>query len=231
MQPQKLPYRNPACPTCNHDLENREWRVRSETNYGESWHPRCFIATWPTIDIQCPPDTPPEISSLIQNGRRQPEPTPMDQSSTTPPNANTATPPNTPESPNERETLPPLHGWQDIDWETILEQTPTAKHIPPQCQAMYIQLILHICNHINHHTAQGNCTDATNGIKLLLATPKMVFSNTHKHRAGQQKQGSASLTKTVRQRINAIYNSRWDELLTEPRNLINRSKSQPTNQK
>ena len=76
MQPQKVPYRNPSCAACNEDLESREWRVRSETNYGESWHPRCFATAWPTIDIHCPPDTPPEISTLIQKKRPHPQPHP-----------------------------------------------------------------------------------------------------------------------------------------------------------
>ena len=100
MQPQKVPYRNPSCATCNHELESRKWRVRSETNYGETWHPRCFATAWPTIDIHCPPDTPPEISTVIQKGRQQPEPAPMDQSSRTPLHAHIGTPASTPENPN-----------------------------------------------------------------------------------------------------------------------------------
>ena len=75
---------------------------------------------------------------------------------------------------------------------------------------MYIQLIHLTCNHILTHTTLPNPTEATNGWKLLLALPRMILANHHKHRAGHKGQGNATHTKTIRHRINLVYNAQWD---------------------
>ena len=216
MQPKAPPHHNPACGICNLDLVGRDWRIRTTNNHGDSFHPRCFCTTYPTIPIQTTPDTPTDITNLIrdtvanapqpQHPQQQPDP-----STTTTTNTG-----NTPDNPTKNNPLPPLHELQHIDWDDILDYTPTCKHIPPQCQAMYIQLIHLTCNHILTHTTLPNPTEATNGWKLLLALPRMILANHHKHRAGHKGQGNATHTKTIRHRINLVYNAQWDKLLEKP---------------
>ena len=212
MQPSKHAHRNPTCAKCNNDLVAREWRVRNTNNCGESWHPRCFATTWPTIPIQLPPDVPPTVEKLIKDIHQQTEGQSETNNQPTPRQANTH--PNTPDQPNHHDRLPPLHGLTEIDWDTILEFTPTAKNVPPQCQTLYIQLIHHTCAHILLHTHSNNEIEAANGWKLLMAIPRFVLANRHKHRAGRKGQGNATLTKTIRYRISLIYNAQWDKLLT-----------------
>ena len=221
MQPLKYPHRNPTCAHCNCELVGREWRVRNTNNCGESWHPRCFATTWPNIPIHLPPDTPDEIKNLVTDIHKS-----LGQH-----HVHNNQPANgTPEQPSTRDELPPLHGLSKIPWETLLERTPTARHIPPQCQAMYIQLLQQTCAHILHHTQQADETEATNGWKLLIAIPRMVLSNTNKHRAGRKGQGNSSQTKTIRQRIALIYSAQWEQLLTQTEPDRKRAKTSSTKQ-
>ena len=192
---------------------NRErvWRVLA---------PPMLRNNMPHIDIQIPPEAPVVISSLIHDahlfsGQHQ-------QTHATPHSAANTT---TPENPIHHEQLPALDNWAQIDWEDIFDYTPTGKNIPPQCQAMYIKLLHDIRNHINIFTSRSNAQEAENGWKLLLALLRMMFSNTHRHRVGQQGQGTASLTKAIRRRIYIIYGSKWDELLAPPTTETKRSKS------
>ena len=219
MQPQRHYHKNPCCASCNSELSGREWRVRNVNGYGESWHPRCFASSWPGIDIEVPPHTPPAITTIMQEAQalRQ-QAMPVQEQTCSQETLGS------PENPIRNDTLPPLHGWAQLDWDDILEYTPTARYVPPQCQAMYIKLLRDTCDQINEHTRRANFDEAENGWKLLLSIPRMVLSNAHRHRAGHRGQGHASLTKTIRQRINLIYSGRWEELLTHQSAPLKRGK-------
>ena len=212
MQPQRAPHTNATCSICNKDLVGREWRVRNTHNCGESWHPRCFAETWPDIPIQTTPDTPDNIKQLTTRATPA-APTTADVA----PN-----PPRTPNDPHTTSTptnqlidmpLPPPVEFADVPWEDVLTHTHTSKAIPPQCQAMYTQLLKQACDYITHHTDADNLQEASNGWKLLMALPRMVLNNTSRIRAGRRKQGNASHAKTIRSRIQQLYAGQYTLLL------------------
>ena len=214
MQPLQHKLRNAQCPTCERELIGREWRVRNSNGYGDSWHPRCFATAWPSIDIDEPAETPIEVSKMIRDTQQHNRNTNMPTTGTNQETQRIEL--NTPENPIRHIGLPSLHELENVGWDEILEYTSTAKRLPPQCHAMYIQLIHDTCKHINANINQNNSMEVDNGLKLLEAIPRMVLANMHKHRGGKKGQGNASFTKTVRQRIDLIYKSKWDELLSQP---------------
>ena len=211
MQPKRLSTNTVTCPTCQADFVAREWRVRNTSNHGDSWHPRCFATAFPAIHIQTHQDTPQCIHQAIHNAAQPPAHQQPQQPPAQPPDPHFT---NTPTDQTTDTPLPPLTDLTEVPWDDILTHTHTAKTIPKQCIAIYTQLLLRICQHIIHHTnTTHDASEASNGWKLLLATPRMVLSNTHKHRAGKRNQGTHSHAATIRNRIQLIYRAQFDQLL------------------
>ena len=133
-----------------------------------------------------------------------------------------------PVTPNE---LPTLQDLDWITWDDVLTYAHTAKYIPKQCRALVTQLIAQICDHILTTTLLNRTNDAERAWKLLLLTPRLVFHNNHRRkRAGRKGQGNASYTKTIRTRIQQIYDAEWDALIdtTDADDEAGKSTTPPT---
>ena len=216
MQPRRIPARSPAtCAICNEDIVGRSWRIRNINNTGSCWHPRCFTRTYPDVTIENQADA---AAAHASPPIPQHNPADIDHSSPSPhTNPQAALPRNpwgTPDQPLHPQSFPSLHGLRDIEWDDIYAPTQTAKTIPPQCRAMYCELLHQTCNHINTNTTTD--ADATmDGWKLLMALPRFILGNTQRARAGRKSQGNMSHTRTIRRRIAQVYAGHWDTLLEE----------------